>query len=150
MLQTSAYLYSQAVSPPQIAAVLGSLTVLNWLAFDRTQQGIALAMLWAVTAPTSELALNAIFGLWHYPRADVLGMVPWCDTHLARKHHRAWCGRMCLSKLEVDQACRLLTPHCMLYRVPFCYAFYTPAVSNLARVLWKQFADGSIPKQANT
>jgi hypothetical protein len=78
LLQISATLYSQGLDPEKIAVVLASLTVANWSAFDRTTQGAALAALCALAAPASEVALNALFGLWHYPHADFYGVVSWC------------------------------------------------------------------------
>lgn len=63
-------------------------------------QGAILAAVCALGAPASELLLLHAFGLWHYPRADILGgaFVSW---------------------------------------VPLCYAFYTPALGNLSRFLWR-------------
>ena len=78
MLQVSAALYTLHVPELQIGAVLALLTALSWRAFDGTAPGAALAVLCAVSAPISEIALNGVFGLWHYPRADLPGMVSWC------------------------------------------------------------------------
>lgn len=78
-LQLSAYMHATEVPPAQIFATLAAVTLANWAAFDRTKQGVALAALCAVSAPVSEVLLNSWFGLWHYPRADLPGMVSWCE-----------------------------------------------------------------------
>ena len=80
LLQISATLYSQGLDPPQVSVVLASLAIANWVAFDRTAQGAVLAVVCALTAPTSELILNHFFGLWHYPEGDLFGIVSWCEA----------------------------------------------------------------------
>ncbi len=52
----------------QISAVLAATAVLNWLLFDGTPQGLVLASLCAVGAPTSELLLMKLCGVWHYDK----------------------------------------------------------------------------------
>lgn len=74
----SATLHGLEVPTPQIGAVLATVTVVNWTVFDRTPQGALLAVLCGVGAPLSEVVLNAVFGMWHYPREDLPGMVSWC------------------------------------------------------------------------
>lgn len=97
-LALSAALFEQQQQPAVIGVSLAAVTAVNWLVFDRTRQGLALAALCGLGAPAAEVVLMAATHCWHYPRADVGGvMVSW---------------------------------------VPWCYAFYTPAVSNLARYLW--------------
>lgn len=71
-------MHAHEVAPARIFAILAAVTLANWAAFDRTRQGVALAVLCAVSAPVSEVLLNSLFGLWHYPRADLPGMVSWC------------------------------------------------------------------------
>jgi heat shock protein 5 len=97
-LALSAALFEQQQQPAVIGAVLAAVTAVNWVVFDRTKQGLALAALCGLGAPAAEVVLMATTHCWHYPRADVASVfVSW---------------------------------------VPWCYAFYTPAVSNLARYLW--------------
>lgn len=82
IIYTSATLHGMEVPTPQIGAVLAAITLVNWTVFDRTPQGALLAVLCGVGAPLSEVILNAVFGLWHYPREDLPGMVSWCGpTH---------------------------------------------------------------------
>lgn len=98
-LYISAKLFEYQFSPQQIFATLSLLTAVNWAVFDRTKQGIGLAVVCGLGAPAAELVLMAVAGVWHYSRPDVAGVfVSW---------------------------------------VPLCYAFYVPAVSNLARFLWQ-------------
>lgn len=52
-------MYSHQVSSSAIGCVLAAMTTTNWLVFDRTWQGIALAGLCAVAAPLSEVLLNS-------------------------------------------------------------------------------------------
>lgn len=97
-LALSADLYNSQQPSTVIFGVLAAVTALNWVVFDRTKQGLALAALCGLGAPAAEVVLMVLTHCWHYPRADVAGVfVSW---------------------------------------VPWCYAFYTPAVSNLARYLW--------------
>ncbi|BDA49345.1 hypothetical protein COCOBI_13-4570 [Coccomyxa sp. Obi] len=70
--QLSCILYTAGVPYGQISAVLAATAVLNWLLFDGTPQGLALASLCAVGAPTSELLLMKVFGVWHYEKPDFL------------------------------------------------------------------------------
>lgn len=79
IIYTSATLHAMEVPTPQIGAVLAAITVANWAVFDRTPQGALLAVLCGVGAPLSEVVLNSVFGMWHYPREDLPGMVSWCD-----------------------------------------------------------------------
>lgn len=77
----SAVLHGAEVSTPTIGAILATLAVINWTYFDRTVHGALLGVLLGVGAPLSEVVLNVLFGLWHYPREDLPGMVSWCGTH---------------------------------------------------------------------
>jgi hypothetical protein len=56
--------------------------VINWTYFDRTVHGALLGVLLGVGAPLTEVVLNSLFGLWHYPREDLPGMVSWCDAYI--------------------------------------------------------------------
>ncbi|CAL8464223.1 g3758 [Coccomyxa elongata] len=70
--QLSCVLYTAGVPYGQISAVLAATAVLNWLLFDGTPQGLVLASLCAVGAPTSELLLMKLCGVWHYDKPDFL------------------------------------------------------------------------------
>ena len=98
LLELSANLYGNNVPYLQIHAALAAATVLNWLTFDGTRQGVVLAGVLGIGAPLSEVVIMRAFGLWHYPRPDLLGLPSW---------------------------------------VAWCYAFYAPALSNLARSYWQ-------------
>ena len=103
MLEFSAILYTSDVESSSICIVLALCAAINYLIFDSTKQGLALALLCAIGAPLLELVLMQSLHLWHYPLGDL-------HTNVAGGIDR-W--------------------------VPFCYFFYTPALSNLARYLWK-------------
>lgn len=82
-LQLSAWLYSNGTPFLEISGVLAVVSLVMWRLFDGTKQGLGLSLLCAVGAPASELLLNAMFGLWHYPQADILAgafvsWVPFC------------------------------------------------------------------------
>lgn len=70
--QLSCILYTAGVPYGQISAVLAVTAVMNWLLFDGTPQGLVLASLCAVGAPTSEMLLMRVFGVWHYDKPDLL------------------------------------------------------------------------------
>ncbi len=57
----------------QMWGMLGSVALVNWFIFEKTKQGLALAVLCAVAAPLSELVLINFLHLWHYPRPDCFG-----------------------------------------------------------------------------
>ena len=57
----------------QMWVVLGSVAFVNWFVFEKTKQGLALAVLCAVVAPLSELVLINFLHLWHYPQPDWFG-----------------------------------------------------------------------------
>ncbi|GFR49434.1 hypothetical protein Agub_g11492 [Astrephomene gubernaculifera] len=82
LLQLSATTYEQGVPYWQIHLALGTAALLNWRIFDGTRQGLLLAVLCGVGAPAAEVLLLQLAPLWHYPRADVGGVlvswVPWC------------------------------------------------------------------------
>lgn len=103
MLELSAILYNSDMQSSTICIVLALCAALNYLIFDSTKQGLALALFCALGAPLVELVLMQSMHLWHYPLGDL-------HTNVAGGIAR-W--------------------------VPFCYFFYTPALSNLARYLWK-------------
>eukprot|EP00475_Leptophrys_vorax_P033978 TRINITY_DN54286_c0_g1_i1.p1 TRINITY_DN54286_c0_g1~~TRINITY_DN54286_c0_g1_i1.p1 ORF type:complete len:180 (-),score=2.64 TRINITY_DN54286_c0_g1_i1:177-716(-) len=82
LLRLSSMLYaSEEVPSPVIFSILLVCAHANWLAFDRTLLGYALAMLVAVGAPLSEVVIIKQFGLWHYTEPDVEiageGLVSW-------------------------------------------------------------------------
>ena len=52
----------------EISSALAVAFGLNWVLFDRTRQGVALAAVCAVGAPLSELVLLQILPLWSYPQ----------------------------------------------------------------------------------
>ena len=61
----------QADTPyPIIATALAAASALNWVLFDRTKQGVALAAICAVGAPLSELVLLYFVPLWSYPEVS--------------------------------------------------------------------------------
>jgi endoplasmic reticulum chaperone BiP len=108
-LALSATLHAQeTVPPPTIAACLAAFTAANWWLFDRTGRGLALALLCAVVAPLAEAELMELCGSWHYPRADV-SVPALFPSGLPAVGFVSW--------------------------VPFCYAFYAPAVLSLGRRL---------------
>eukprot|EP00877_Chromochloris_zofingiensis_P003139 jgi/Chrzof1/12826/Cz07g08260.t1 len=83
ILQTSAVLYTNNVEYQNILVALGVISGFNYWAFDRTAQGISLAVLCATAAPVAELILMSTAHTWHYSRPDVAGglfvsWVPWC------------------------------------------------------------------------
>lgn len=80
LTHTSALLHGAEVPTPTIGAILATLTVINWTYFDRTVHGALLGLLLGVGAPLTEVVLNALFGLWYYPREDLPGMVSWYAT----------------------------------------------------------------------
>lgn len=57
----------------QMWGMLGSVALVNWFIFEKTKQGLALAVLCAVAAPLSELVLINFLHLWHYPQPDCFG-----------------------------------------------------------------------------
>ena len=73
LLYFSALLYQNDVQYVQIAAVLALCGAVNWQVFDKTKQGLLLALLSAVAAPLSELVIINVFGLWQYPHPDIFG-----------------------------------------------------------------------------
>lgn len=86
-LALSTVLYTNDVPADQISLVLAATAAANYLAFDSTKQGLALALLCALVCPASELMLMHILQLWHYPQATLfteiphsgmLAWVPWC------------------------------------------------------------------------
>ncbi|EIE24909.1 hypothetical protein COCSUDRAFT_62319 [Coccomyxa subellipsoidea C-169] len=83
--QLSSVLYAAGVPYHEIGADLAAAAALNWLLFDGTPQGLALAALCGIGAPTSELFLMKLLGLWHYEAPDLVvagvglpSWVPWC------------------------------------------------------------------------
>lgn len=80
IIESSAAMHESAWPEATIACMLACLTAVNYFAFDRTRQGVLLALLCAVVAPAAEVVLNRAFGLWHYPRADLNGeIVSWYE-----------------------------------------------------------------------
>ena len=103
-IKLSAYLYETNVPFPVISGILFTAFAFNWVAFDRTKQGLAVSITCGLVAPIAELLLmKAIqisyhtdplpLPLWSYEQADLFlfegldGFVSW---------------------------------------VPLCYTFYTP------------------------
>ena len=84
LLYLSAVLYERGLPYSQISAVLAVAAVINWRVFDRTRQGLMLAVLCTLAAPACELMIINAFGLWQYPRPDVFGnggvphWIMWC------------------------------------------------------------------------
>lgn len=76
-LHLSAVLYSSGTPFSTISAVLAVASVGMLWAFDRTVQGVGLAIVCALGAPASELVLLHFVPLWSYPSADVAGFVSW-------------------------------------------------------------------------
>lgn len=74
LLYLSAVLYSNDVPYYQIGAMLAACDAVYWRVFDRTKQGLGLALLCAVAAPLSELVLINVFGLWDYPHPNIFGV----------------------------------------------------------------------------
>jgi len=114
ILQLSAFLYAQDISYDAITFTLALAAAINYIVFDSTKQGLALAALCAVGAPACELFLMENFHLWHYPvvgaAANNLTLMGSIDGGIP-----SW--------------------------VPWCYFAYIPALSNLARYLNKTLRD---------
>jgi hypothetical protein len=72
-------LHQAQIPPTFIGPILAALALALWGTFDRTPQGIILALFCGTSAPLIELVMNSIFGLWHYPCEDLPGMVSWYD-----------------------------------------------------------------------
>ncbi|KAL4458410.1 hypothetical protein ABPG75_013275 [Micractinium tetrahymenae] len=86
-LALSSVLYASEVPPDQISLILAACAAANYLVFDSTKQGLALALLCALACPAAELMIMHILQLWHYPGATLfteiphsgmLAWVPWC------------------------------------------------------------------------
>ena len=76
ILGLSAYLFSTGAPPGAEAATLWVAGGGAWWALDRTRLGLALAALTAAAAPTSELVLMQVVGLWHYAAPDWFPLGP--------------------------------------------------------------------------
>ena len=75
----------QAGTPyPTIATALAAASALNWVLFDGTNQGVALAAICAVGAPLSELVLLYYVPLWSYPQVRQCQGSHWIHTGFAR------------------------------------------------------------------
>ena len=77
MLAVSSTMYSDGAPFNTISLALAALAVANFLLFDGTKQGLALAVVCAVGAPAAELVLMQGAGVWHYPdgeRAEGVGV----------------------------------------------------------------------------
>jgi endoplasmic reticulum chaperone BiP len=74
MLELSSVLYASHHPSELIAVILAALASINYLAFDGTKQGLALAALCAFGAPAIELLLMNPLHLWHYPLGDLWAM----------------------------------------------------------------------------
>jgi heat shock protein 5 len=59
------------VDSSSICVVMALCAFINYLLFDSTKQGMALALACAVAAPAAELLLMQTWGLWHYPAGDL-------------------------------------------------------------------------------
>ena len=66
----SAYLYQTNTDPHLMLLSLMPLAIVNYAAFDRTEQGLILALVSGFGAPLSELLLMAAFHVWHYPQVE--------------------------------------------------------------------------------
>uniref|UniRef100_A0A7S0QX87 Uncharacterized protein n=1 Tax=Pyramimonas obovata TaxID=1411642 RepID=A0A7S0QX87_9CHLO len=109
LLQVSAALYSVDASPVVIAAVLTIGASIQWRAWDSTISGFGLSVICGLIAPLTEVFIMAYLQWWHYPLPDIVF-------------------------LQADNAFTPLAVGIPLW-VPVCYAFYTPAVGNLAEWL---------------
>lgn len=97
LLQTSAVLYENDTPYLAIHVVLAILSAGNWWVFDRSKQGLLLALVCALGAPIAELPILNWFGWWHYTRPDFLGLpswVFWCyffyTPHLGNFARKLW------------------------------------------------------------
>eukprot|EP00884_Botryococcus_braunii_P008555 jgi/Botrbrau1/17700/Bobra.0166s0124.1 len=77
LLALSAVMFAEGLPSSTIFTTLAVLGLVNWLGFDRTIQGFALAVLCAVGAPLSELFIIKVLGFWHYTRPDRIGLPVW-------------------------------------------------------------------------
>lgn len=87
ILALSSALYAADIPADQVSLALAACAAVNYLAFDATKQGLALALLCALACPAAELMIMHILQLWHYPGATLfteiphsgmLAWVPWC------------------------------------------------------------------------
>lgn len=83
LIHLSAVMHGAEVDTLTIGAILGTCAMINWSVFERTVHGALLGVLLGVGAPLTEVVLNSLLGLWHYPRADLPGMVSWCGSRSA-------------------------------------------------------------------
>lgn len=116
--------------------------MLLWPHAAGTKQGLALALLCALGAPACELVLMQTLGLWHYPDGNMLvsvaGGIPSWWVLAAGEHAR--CALAVGDTICACWALDLSHVPCVLplpCRTLFCYFFYVPAVTNLARYLWR-------------
>lgn len=77
MLELSSFLYSNGTASNVICLVLAGFAFLNYLIFDSSKQGLALAVLCALGAPAIEVVLMQSLHVWHYQDADFFGMPRW-------------------------------------------------------------------------
>eukprot|EP01023_Acetabularia_acetabulum_P069264 TRINITY_DN9992_c0_g1_i1.p1 TRINITY_DN9992_c0_g1~~TRINITY_DN9992_c0_g1_i1.p1 ORF type:complete len:239 (-),score=11.80 TRINITY_DN9992_c0_g1_i1:369-1085(-) len=77
LLELSAFLYQNNVNYSTISLILAICCGFNWYIFDRTRQGLILAIICGLGSPLSELILNYFLRLWIYEKPDFLGIVSW-------------------------------------------------------------------------
>ena len=81
-LTCSAVLYEHQWPRGEILALLAGISAVNWAMFDRTMQGLVLAVVCGLGAPAAEVVLMAASHCWHYSRPDLGGIfvswVPLC------------------------------------------------------------------------
>eukprot|EP00850_Spirogloea_muscicola_P020480 SM000217S06862 [mRNA] locus=s217:100831:102722:- [translate_table: standard] len=81
LLEASCQLYTRGLPYPAIFATLFALGCANWVAFDATWWGFALATIVGLGAPGFEVLIMRYAELWHYPHPDLTlwdqGIVTW-------------------------------------------------------------------------
>lgn len=70
-------LYQAVAGVPALDTLLCGTAVLHWYAFDRSPQGMFMALLTAVAGPATEIFLINKLGLYHYNHATWVGIPTW-------------------------------------------------------------------------
>ncbi|KAK9845425.1 hypothetical protein WJX81_006137 [Elliptochloris bilobata] len=87
MFLASDYVYLANFPHWQCSAILAALWLANYKAFDSTRQGLLLALLLLVGAPSGESFIVNVLHLWHYDRPDILGVPHWAGWCYAAYTH---------------------------------------------------------------